>query len=68
MRIVDAVPTSRRHKSTRCRHCESCRPRGATSGVCVCVEATHAGMVVVGDQMACGHYRPAAQGRERAAA
>jgi hypothetical protein len=56
MRIVDAVPTSRRHKATRCRHCEFCHPRGVVSGVARCAEPERDGLIVMADQMACGHY------------
>jgi hypothetical protein len=59
MRIVDAVPTSRRHKATRCRHCEFCQPRGVVCGVARCAEPERDGLIVMADQMACGHYEPA---------
>ena len=65
MRIVDVVPTTRVLKATRCRHCAFCRPRGAGSGVCLCIEPSHAGAVVVGDMIACGDCRPAVRVPDR---
>jgi hypothetical protein len=59
MRMVDSVPTSRRHKATRCRHCDFCQPRGVVSGVARCAEPERDGLIVMADQMACGGYRPA---------
>ena len=58
MRMVEAVPRSRRHKATRCRHCEFCQPRGVVSGVARCAEPERDGLIVMADQMACGSYRP----------
>jgi hypothetical protein len=68
MRIVDVVPASRVHKATRCRHCAFSRPRETTGGLRICAEPGHAGVIVLGDQMACGQYRPATQETVREAA
>jgi len=55
------VPRFRRRKATRCHHCDFCRPRGGTGEVRLCTAPGHAGDLVLGDQVACGHYRPAVQ-------
>jgi hypothetical protein len=60
MRIADEVPTSRRHKATRCRHCQFCQPKGVVCGVARCAEPERDGLIVMADQMACGCYRPVA--------
>ena len=53
-------PRRRQHKATRCGHCAFCHPHGSGGGVRLCTQPGRTATMVVGDQMVCGDFAPAA--------